>query len=52
MPETLRAQRLLGEEWDVAADVWSVPGWVRLHRDGLACDTWNRLHPTEDRREP
>ena len=52
MPETLRAQQLLTDEWGVGADVWSVPGWVPLHRDGLACDTWNRLHPTEDRRTP
>jgi len=52
MPATLRAQQILGEEWDVAADVWSVPGWVGLHRDGLACDEWNRFHPTEDQRTP
>jgi pyruvate dehydrogenase E1 component len=52
MPETLRAQQLLADDWGVGADVWSVPGWVGLHREGLACDTWNRLHPTEDRRIP
>jgi pyruvate dehydrogenase E1 component len=52
MPETLRAQKLLADDWDVGAAVWSVPGWVPLHREGLACDTWNRLHPTEDRRVP
>ena len=52
MPETLRAKQLLADDWGVGADVWSVPGWVPLHREGLACDTWNRLHPTEDRRVP
>ena len=52
MPGALEAQRLLGEEWDVAADVWSVPGWVGLHRDGVACDEWNRFHPGEEQRVP
>ncbi len=52
MPNTLRAQELLAEDWDVAADVWSVPGWVGLHRDGLACETHNRLHPTDEQRTP
>ena len=52
MPQALSAQRLLAEEWDVAADVWSAPGWVGLHRDGLDCDEWNRLHPTEEPRTP
>ena len=48
----LEAQRLLAEEWDVGADVWSAPGWVQLHRDGVDCDSYNRLHPTEDQRTP
>ena len=48
----LEAQRLLGEDWDVACDVWSVPGWVQLHRDGLSCDQHNRLHPGEEIRIP
>ena len=50
--EALAAAELLAEEWDVAADVWSAPGWVGLHRDGLDCDRWNQLHPTEKRRSP
>jgi pyruvate dehydrogenase E1 component len=49
-PGALRAQQLLADEWDVAADVWSVPGWVQLHRDGLAVDEHNRLHPDDERR--
>ena len=52
MPLALTAQQLLGADWDVAADVWSAPGWVGLHRDGVATDTWNLLHPGEDRRVP
>ena len=50
MPGVLEAQRILAEEFDVAADVWSVPGWVGLQREAEQCDTWNRLHPTEEPR--
>jgi pyruvate dehydrogenase E1 component len=49
-PGAVRAQQMLAEEWDVAADLWSVPGWVQLHRDGLAVDEWNRLNPEEEPR--
>src|SRR3712207_7188882 len=46
MPLALEAARLLAEDWDVAADVWSAPGWQRLRTDALDCEEWNRLHPT------
>ncbi len=49
--EALEAQALL-EGYDVAADVWSVTSWGQLHRDGHACDRWNRLHPLEPARVP
>jgi len=44
--EVRRARTLLGERWNVAADVWSVTSWKALHRDALDVDRWNRLHPT------
>jgi pyruvate dehydrogenase E1 component len=50
MPWALRAQRLLAEDWGVAADVWSVTSWVELHREGLAVDSWNFMHPDEPAR--
>jgi pyruvate dehydrogenase E1 component len=34
----LDAQRMLAEEWGVAADVWSAPSWTELRREALACD--------------
>ena len=52
MPLALEAQRLLGQDWDVACDVWSAPGWVQLHRDGIDCDQYNRLHPDVQTRIP
>jgi pyruvate dehydrogenase E1 component len=50
--EALRAQELLAEDWDVAADVWSAPGWNRLLRDGIAVESWNRTNPEDEPRVP
>ena len=52
MFQALRAQELLAQDWDVAADVWSVPGWNELLRDGGECDNYNRLHPEGEQRIP
>jgi pyruvate dehydrogenase E1 component len=52
MPMALGAARLLADDFDVAADVWSAPGWQRLRADALDCEEWNRLHPTEEQRIP
>jgi pyruvate dehydrogenase E1 component len=50
MPAALRAQELLAADWGVGADVWSVTSWVELHRDGLAADDYNLLHPGDEPR--
>jgi len=52
MPWALSAQRLLAEDWGVAADVWSVTSWTELRRDALACESHNMLHPGEETRVP
>jgi pyruvate dehydrogenase E1 component len=48
LPWALAAQRLLAEEWGVAADVWSVTSWTELRRDALRCESRNLLHPGEE----
>jgi pyruvate dehydrogenase E1 component len=48
----LDAQRLLREDWGVAADVWSATSWTELRRDALACEEWNMLHPDGEQRVP
>ncbi len=48
----LEAQRILREEWNVLADVWSVTSWNELRRDGLAADRHNLLHPNAEYRKP
>jgi pyruvate dehydrogenase E1 component len=47
MLAALDAQRLLAEEYDVAADVWSATSYKALREDALSVARWNRLHPTE-----
>jgi pyruvate dehydrogenase E1 component len=42
----LKAQKLLAEDWDVAASVWSVTSWNELRRDGLETDSHNLLNPS------
>src|SRR5580700_840840 len=50
--EALKAQKMLAESYDVAADVWSVTGYKELYQDGHSCDRWNMLHPSEEPRVP
>jgi pyruvate dehydrogenase E1 component len=52
MQQALRAQQLLAEEHDVAADVWSATSYQQLRRDAIETERWNRLHPGEARRVP
>jgi pyruvate dehydrogenase E1 component len=45
----LKAQKLLAEDWGVAASVWSVTSWNELRRDGLETDSHNFLHPSDNK---
>ena len=48
----LQAQKLLADDWGVAASVWSATSWTELRRDAMACEEWNMLHPEEQPRVP
>jgi pyruvate dehydrogenase E1 component len=48
----LEAQRLLAEDWGVAAEAWSATSWTELRREALSCDEWNMLHPEAEPRTP
>jgi pyruvate dehydrogenase E1 component len=50
--EALRAQQILDEKYNVAADVWSVTSYNELRRNALAVERWNRLHPDEPQKSP
>ena len=43
--EVIEAATLLEEDWQVRADVWSVPGVNQLNRDGLECERIRLLKP-------
>ena len=50
--EAVDAQRMLLDDHDVAADVWSATSYKLLREDALSVERWNRLHPTEAPRTP
>ena len=52
LQEVLRAQELLAENHDVAADVWSATSYQQLRADAMDAERWNRLHPEEAPRQP
>jgi pyruvate dehydrogenase E1 component len=52
VPWALEAQELLGQDFGVDADVWSVTSWNEMRRDGLASDEHAFLHPEEPTRTP
>jgi pyruvate dehydrogenase E1 component len=43
--EAARAQQLLAERFQIAADVWSVTSYKELRREALEAERWSRLHP-------
>jgi pyruvate dehydrogenase E1 component len=45
--EVVKAQQILAERYNVAADVWSVTSYKELYRDGHDAERWNMLHPGE-----
>ena len=52
LPEVIKAAKILEDQYDVAADIWSVTSYAELYRDGHAVERWNRLHPGEKPRVP
>jgi pyruvate dehydrogenase E1 component len=52
VPWALKAQEILAERYDVAADVWSVTSWNELARDAIDAEKWNLNHPGEYTRVP
>ena len=45
--EVMAAADLLEQDWDVAADIWSVTSFTELRRDGMDCERHNLLHPED-----
>ncbi|NMD54942.1 MULTISPECIES: pyruvate dehydrogenase (acetyl-transferring), homodimeric type [Tsukamurella] len=52
MPDALKAQELLAEEWGVSASVFSVTSWVELSRDGIESEKAALRNPGAEFRTP
>jgi pyruvate dehydrogenase E1 component len=48
--EVIAAAALLEKDWGISADVWSVPSFTELRREGLDCERWNMLNPEKKQR--
>jgi pyruvate dehydrogenase E1 component len=46
------AQRLLADEWDVGAELWSATSYKALREQALTVERHNRLHPGEEAKVP
>ncbi len=44
--EVIAAADLLHDDFGVTSDVWSVPSFTELRRQGLETERWNMLHPS------
>ena len=49
--EVIAAAELLRDDFNIAADLWSVTSFNELRRDGLSAERWNLLHPTQPPRK-
>ena len=45
LPEVLRAQKILAEQYQIGSDVWSVTSYCQLRRDAQSVDRINAMHP-------
>jgi len=50
MNEVIAAADLLKNDWGVDADIWGVPSFTQLAREGQDIARWNLLHPSEPRK--
>ena len=48
----IEAQRMLADEWDCGAELWSATSYKALREDALAIERTNRLHPTRPAETP
>ena len=45
--EVIAAAAMLEDEWNIAADIWSVTSFNELRRDAMDVERWNMLHPMD-----
>ncbi|MGH8924916.1 MAG: pyruvate dehydrogenase (acetyl-transferring), homodimeric type [Acidimicrobiia bacterium] len=47
-----KAQVDLADNYGVGAELWSVTSYQKLRGEAIGIERWNRLHPTEEPRQP
>jgi pyruvate dehydrogenase E1 component len=50
--EAIKAQKMLQEDYKIAADVWSVTSYKELYHDAIECERWNLLNPKKKAKKP
>jgi pyruvate dehydrogenase E1 component len=50
--EVIVAAEMLEADWGVAADIWGVPSFNLLRREGMEVTRWNTLHPKAEAKVP
>ncbi|WP_448096142.1 pyruvate dehydrogenase (acetyl-transferring), homodimeric type [Luteibacter yeojuensis] len=50
--EVIAAAELLEKDFGVTSDIWSVPSFSEVRREGFDAERWNRLHPESPQRVP
>ena len=50
--EVLAAGELLKNDFNIDAEIWSLPGINQIHRDGVEVERYNLFHPGEEPRRP
>ena len=50
--EVIKAGAMLEEQYNIAADIWSVTSYKELYFDAVDTERWNRLHPYLTPRTP
>ena len=50
--ETIKAQKLLEEKYDVSADVWSVTSYKELYMNAISAERMNLLNPDKEKIVP
>jgi len=48
--QAIKAQQMLAERYNIAADVWSVTSYKELYTDATSITRWNMLHPSDPKK--
>lgn len=50
--EVEAAAKILKEDWNIDADIWSMTSINEVYREAKSVDRWNMLHPVDEPRTP